>query len=175
MKKYFFIALAICTCALGFTACSEDEGEDSNFTVVANPAETVASKYNITSIAEQLEADIETISDPLSTSIDIEPADQPHVATVKFTPMTLLFRLKDPKTGEYNGQTQTITTDAVDLKCNVYQQGANRFVLTNTSTGNALGFSFRAYVVDGKFQANYIMSVKNGRKKYDYKFTLASE
>lgn len=150
MKKYIYIALAMLCCSMGFTACSDDEGGDSNYTIVADAGAAVAGNYEGT-YTRTLDTEVKTATG----TIVLAQADQPYFVNVTFKAVAD-FDLQE-----------------VTVKANIVQKNDKMFIISNTGgANNALGTSFRIYVDDGKMQANFVLSQKVGRKQYEYSYVF---
>jgi hypothetical protein len=153
MKKYIYIALALLSSSLGFTACGDDdEGGDSNYNIVADAGAAVAGDYNGT-YTRTLNGE----SESANGTITLAQADKPYYVNVTFKAVPEL------------------KMEETTVKANIVQKNDNLFIISNTAgTGNALGTSFRIYVENGKMQANFLLKQKVGRKEYEYTYVFAN-
>lgn len=149
MKKFLVAALAIMTMSFGFTSCEDDLGGDSNYTIVSDPTTVVVGTYNGI-YTRTLDGESETADG----AIEISAGSSKEYVNVTFK------ACKDMGLAE------------VTVPCNIAQKGDSRFIITNgAGAKNALGTSFRLYVDNNKdLQANFLLTVKNGRKSYEYDF-----
>lgn len=149
MKKFLVAALAMMTLSLGFTSCGDDEGGNSSYNIVSDPASVVAGTYN-GSYTRTLEGEKETAS----ATIVVAAGSSKDYVNVTFK------ECKDLGVAECT------------VPCNIAQKGDSRFIITNgAGAGNDLGTSFRLYVDDNtNCLANFKLTVKNGRKSYEYDF-----
>lgn len=149
MKKFLVAAFAMMTLSLGFTSCGDDEGGNSNYNIVSDPASVVAGTYN-GSYTRTLDGETQTAS----ASISIAAGQSAEYVNVTF------------------GECADLGVAACTVPCNIAQKGDNRFIITNgAGASNPLGTSFRLYIDNSKdCQANFKLTVKVGRKSYEYDF-----
>lgn len=148
MRKYIYIALALLSCTMGFTACSDDEGENSNYNLVADAGAAVAGSY-VGVYTRTLNGESVTAEG----TITLAQADQPYFVNVTFEPVSEL------------------GLAGATVKANIIQKNDDLFIISNTGgTNNALGTSFRIYVENGKIQCNFILEQKDGRKNNEYTY-----
>lgn len=155
MKKYIYIAIALFTCALGFTACGSDS-DDSGYAIVADKGAAVAGTYSGT----WTYTDADGVATEAAGTITLAKVeDNKDVVAVSF-PENTAARLK-----------------ALNGKANIAQQ-ATRFIITNTEAdGNGLvnadnvKAGYRIFV-DGNAIVMEFRMEKTGRGGYThtYKF-----
>ncbi|MBQ9651819.1 MAG: hypothetical protein IJV13_06390 [Prevotella sp.] len=155
MKKYLYIAIALFTCALGFTACGDDDGDDSSYVLVGNKGEAVAGTYNGTWTYTDADGNAKTAAG----QVILAAGETSDVVLVSF-PANADARL-----------------NALNGKANIAQQ-ADRFIITNTAAaGNGLTnvdnvqAGYRIFVEGSALVMQFTME-KTGRGGYThtYKF-----
>lgn len=156
MKKFFIVALAAMSLSLGFTSCDDDEGGNSNYSIVSNPAAEVVGEYNVTysRICEELP---EEGTQTAVSVITLTATDSPYVVAVTFS------------------KCADMSIDEATVNCNVAQAG-NRFYVNVVGDANALGTSFRFIIgKDKSFSGNFKKTVKIPRKPdRNYEYTITS-
>lgn len=149
MKKFLVAALAIMTLSFGFTSCEDDLGGDSNYTIVSDPASVVAGTYN-----GQYTRTLDGESKTAAASIVIAAGSSKEYVNVTFKAC------------------DELGVPEASVPCNIMQKGNSRFIITNgIGAKNPLGTSFRLYVDNSTdVQANFVLSVKDGRKNFEFDF-----
>ncbi|MBQ0057041.1 MAG: hypothetical protein KBT20_05220 [Bacteroidales bacterium] len=155
MKKFFIVALAAMSLSLGFTSCDDDEGGNSNYSIVSNPAAEVAGDYNVTYYRhcdDLPEAGTETAT----SVVTIAQSETPYVVTVTFA------------------KCADMGIDEATVNCNVAQAG-NKFFVNAVGDNNAFGTSFRLIISKNKdLEGNFVKEVVVKRKRYKYEFLVST-
>ncbi len=137
------------TLSLGFTSCGDDEGGNSSYNIVSDPSSVVAGSYSGT-YTRTLDGESETANGVIT----IAAGTSKEYVNVTFE------------------ENKAFGIPQATIPCNIAQKGENRFIISNgAGAKNDLGTSFRLYVDNTKdLTANFLLTVKNGRKSYEYDF-----
>lgn len=137
------------TLSIGFTSCEDDEGGNSSYTIVSDPASVVAGTYTGTYTRT-----LDGVSETANGTITIAAGSSKEYVNVTFE------------------ENKEFGVPQATIPCNIAQKGDSRFIIANgAGAKNALGTSFRLYVDNSKdLTANFLLTVKNGRKSYEYDF-----
>ena len=153
MKKYIYIAIALFTCALAFTACGDDS-DDSSYAIVTDKGTAVAGTYSGTWTYTKEEEDAITVAGTIT--IAAVEGDN-NIVTVSFAENT------DANLKALNG------------KANIAQQ-ANRFIIMNTiqdASGlenlNNQKAGYRIFVEGSSLSMRFSFE-KSGRGTYNYTY-----
>ena len=148
MKKFLIAAFAMLTLSVAFTSCDDDEGGNSNFNIIADPASVVSGTYSGTYTRT-----LDGVPETGNGAISIAAGSSKEYVNVTFQACSAM------------------GLSEVTVPCNIAQKG-DRFIITNgAGAKNALGTSFRIFVDNSKdMTANFKLTVKNGRKAYEYDF-----
>ncbi len=148
MKKLFLIASILVTAVIGMTSCSDD-GEYSSYNMSSDCGAAVAKTYNGT-WTRTLDTEVVTGSG----AITLAGSDKSHVVNITI-----------PENSEVNLASFNVPANITQLSETRYAitlpAGSKTFV---TTTG------MRAYVENGQLTMDFIMSVKVGRKNYEYTY-----
>lgn len=149
MKKFLVAAMAMLTLSVGFTSCGDDEGGNSSYNIVSDPFSVVSGSYSGT-YTRTLDGKSETANGVIT----IAAGTSKEYVNVTFE------------------ENKAFGIPQVTVPCNIAQKGDTRFIITNgAGAKNDLGTSFRLYVDNTKdLTANFLLTVKNGRKSYEYDF-----
>lgn len=150
MKKILLIASVLFSAVLGFTACSSDDDDYSNYNLSSDCGAAVAKTYNGT--WTRTLGDEETVTS--SSSITLAGTDKPHVVSITI-----------PANDEIKMASYTVPA-------NITQLSETRYAITLPASSNTFVTTtgMRAYVDNGELIMDFIMSVKVGRKNYEYSY-----
>lgn len=154
MKKILFFAAALLTMSLGFTACSDDDGEYSSYNMAEDAGAAVAKSYTGTWTR--------TLGDEVITStgtVTLEGTDKKNIVKVTIA------------------ANNDVALEQSTFNANITQKSETLFAITlpvtdafTTQTG------LRIMIDNGAITAfDFIKMVRVGRKSYEYYYNFVGQ